>query len=177
MKEVKLHLGCGAIIIPGWLNYDLDPGTGGIRRDLRKPFIEHDDSVDFIFNEHFLEHLTRDAGRFFLRECRRVLRPGGVLRIVTPDLDKLARDYLKENIQCIPGTWTPATPCQMMNEGMRLWGHEFLYDFQELAAVLREAGFLSQKICAEVYRSSRHAALRGIDQRPHYGELIFEATK
>ena len=175
MEEVKLHLGCGAIIIPGWLNYDLEPGPGGMRRDLTQPFPVASDSVDFIFNEHFLEHIPRPAGVGFLRECRRVLKPGGVLRVVTPDLGHLVEAWQCAEVIKIPGVWEPITVCQMFNEGMRLWGHQFVYDFQELASTLRAAGF--HEIYAKPYTESPYDALKCIDQRPHHGELIFEAAK
>jgi predicted SAM-dependent methyltransferase len=177
MNETKLHLGCGAIIIPGWTNYDVSPGPGGIVRDLTRPFPEFSDSVDFIFHEHFFEHMTRAVGLSFLRECWRVLKSGGVLRIVTPDLHQLCRDYLEGKIDRFKGAWEPKTRCAMVNEGMRFWGHEFLYDGEELNDALRDAGFVSGNIRILPYRHSAHQALKGIDQRPNHGELIFEATK
>lgn len=177
MKETKLHLGCGAIIIPGWLNYDTHPGHGGIVRDLSRPFFENSDSVDIIFHEHFIEHLSRAAGVAFLRECYRVLKPGGVMRIVTPNLAQLCVDYMNGMIDRFKGAWEPKTACAMVNEGMRLWGHEFLYDVDELALVLVEAGFSADSIEDWAYRHSATPALKGVDQRPHHGELILEATK
>jgi ubiquinone/menaquinone biosynthesis C-methylase UbiE len=51
------------------------------------------DSFDMVYHSHFLEHLDRDAGCQFLAECRRVLKPGGVLRVVVPDLELLIRGY------------------------------------------------------------------------------------
>lgn len=51
------------------------------------------DSFDVVYHSHFLEHLDRDAGIQFLKECHRVLKPGGILRVVVPDLELLVRAY------------------------------------------------------------------------------------
>lgn len=75
----KLHLGCGQNQLPGWSNHDTDV-------DLCKKLPFEDDSVDFIFTEHVVEHLSgRDAMRFFM-ECQRILKRGGVVRTALPDL-------------------------------------------------------------------------------------------
>lgn len=172
---MKLHLGCGAIILEGWINVDIDPPKGGFKQDLRRPLPQGHDEVDFIFHEHFLEHLTLDEGMVFLRDCYRVLKPGGVMRVVTPDLMHLARSYVRGDLLQIPGVWEPRGLARMMNEAMRLWGHQFVYDQHELFSTMREAGFHSVNV--RQYKSSQHEALNGIDQRPHYGELIMEGTK
>jgi len=51
-------------------------------------------TVDAIYASHMIEHLDRREARLFLQECRRVLRPGGVLRLAVPDLSVTVRDYL-----------------------------------------------------------------------------------
>jgi SAM-dependent methyltransferase len=65
-----------------------------IVHDLRKGIPAPDDSVDVVYHSHVLEHIDRDIAPIFLRECLRVLRPGGILRVAVPDLEKYARDYL-----------------------------------------------------------------------------------
>ena len=78
---MKIHLGCGTNYIDGWVNVDLDSVLADVHLDLRNPLPYADTSVDFIFNEHFIEHITRDEALGFLKECRRVLKPGGVFVI------------------------------------------------------------------------------------------------
>jgi SAM-dependent methyltransferase len=51
-------------------------------------------SIDVVYHSHLLEHLDKDVARMFLREVRRVLKPGGIQRIVVPDMEKACRDYV-----------------------------------------------------------------------------------
>lgn len=62
--------------------------------DLTRGLPYADASVDLIYHSHFLEHLDRDAAVVLLREVRRVLVPGGLQRVVVPDLEPLCRAYL-----------------------------------------------------------------------------------
>lgn len=71
--------------------------------------------------------------------------------------------------------WKPATSCQMVNEGMRLWGHEYIYDASELERLLRESGF--NRIRFSGWRDSNHDTLRNLECRPLHRELIVEATQ
>jgi len=70
---------------------NIDPDI--IRWDLRNGIPFADGTLDLVYSSHFLEHLPKDAAGPFLEECLRVLRPGGVLRTVVPDLGALIDDY------------------------------------------------------------------------------------
>ena len=87
----KLQLGAGSNNIPGWLNTDIDVGPNQAYLDATKPFPFSDASIHYIFSEHVIEHLTYEQGLGMLKECRRVLVPGGKMRIVTPNLLKFIR--------------------------------------------------------------------------------------
>lgn len=174
--SARIHLGCGSNILPGWTNIDLDGPPDIIKWDLRKPLPIPSESVDFIFNEHFIEHVTRQEALLLLDDCRRVLKPGGVLRISTPNLRKLIDEYLRERTtEWLDVSWVPQTPCQLLNEGMRLWGHQFVYDVAEFEALLRTAGFAS--IDHVRWRQSAYAELRSLECRPFHDEIIVEARK
>ncbi|MBI5837009.1 MAG: methyltransferase domain-containing protein [Candidatus Eisenbacteria bacterium] len=174
--HTKLHLGCGPHVMEGWANLDLEAGEGAIAFDLTRPLPLADGAITHVYSEHFLEHLTREQGLALMRECHRVLVPGGVLRVSTPDLAKMVMEYLmSRTTEWRDMEWNPATPCQMMNEGMRLWGHQFLYDEKELRAMLVEAGFEAAQRLA--WRQSGRAELRGLETRPYHGEIILEAVK
>lgn len=179
---MKLHLGSGGNILPGWLNIDswpqkAPPGTF-LKHDLGVglPPSVPDASVGFIFTEHFLEHLTREQGVVLLRDCHRKLKPGGVIRIVVPSLEYVVQKYIAKDIYWGgPGGWQPPTPCIMLNQAMRSWGHSFLYDAPELERVLQESGFTAIKQVA--WRKSEHPELHALEVRPEFGDLRFEATK
>lgn len=174
----KLNLGCGPHTMLDWINYDLDklPGSVAIKLDLSRGELPHaDESVDFIFSEHFIEHITKDQAKALLRECFRVLKPDGVLRVVTPDLDRLVEQYVRGNVAKIPGVWEPNSACEMLNEGMRLWGHQYLYDKEEFGNMLQESGFKSAWDCAR--HISKHDDLKGLEVRPEHFEMYIEAEK
>jgi predicted SAM-dependent methyltransferase len=172
----KLHLGCGENYFEGWINIDIKSKTADKLMDLRLPFSFPKNSVSFIFNEHFLEHLTLREGIAFLRECFRILVPKGVLRISTPDVKYLIFCYNNKILTTWNDEdWSPRTACQMLNGGMSNWGHKFLYDEEEIFLVLRHVGF--RKIIKVLYKESNHLGLRDLEKRPYHNELIVEATK
>ena len=91
-----LNLGCGSIPPPGYVNVDLHPGKDTIAHDLRKSVPFPDSSFDLVYHSTMLSQLKRKEALRLMTECRRVLRPGGVLRVVTEDLEQLARVYLQK---------------------------------------------------------------------------------
>lgn len=91
-----LNLGCGAHLHSEWINVDVAGGPPGILvHDLRRGIPFASGAFDVVYHSHLLEHLTPDDGRQLLSECHRVLRPGGVLRVAVPDLEVIAREYLR----------------------------------------------------------------------------------
>jgi predicted SAM-dependent methyltransferase len=172
----RLHLGSGAKLLPGWANLDRTGPAGVIRIDLTGPLPIQEDSVDVIYSEHFIEHVSLTACQAVLGECFRVLRPGGRIRISTPDLEAISRLYLDGRVgDWADVNWMPTSPCRMLNELHREWGHTFIYDFAELSACLRQAGFI--EIVRLLRNESETPALRDLETRPDHGDLIVEASK
>jgi SAM-dependent methyltransferase len=94
---ILVNIGCGGVYHLGWINLDFSPVGQGVRPyDARKRLPFADASVDAVYHAHLLEHLESDDARQFLIECHRVLRPGGVVRVVVPDLEGIAQAYLRE---------------------------------------------------------------------------------
>lgn len=173
---MKLHLGCGSHRLDGWVNLDIDSPVADLCADLRQPLPFEDAQVSLIFCEHFIEHITRDEALSLLGECRRVLRQGGRLRLSTPDLRWLIAQYVAGHLdEWADVDWTPQTPCQLMNEGMRSWGHQFLYDRDELTTLLQLAGFGAVE--TQPHRQSTHPDLAGLECRPWHREIILEAER
>ena len=202
---MKLHLGCGARIEPGWLNLDIDAPVNlhafaTVRpADLTRPLAFADASVDMIYSEHFIEHLALEDAERLLAECARVLKPGGAIRLSTPDLEHVAAMYQAarlwrgwsgesdrwNNIIAaeIGGDpllrwrsvgWEPKTPAQMVNGALTLWGHRFTWDFGEVSRVLEGIGFVGLERAK--YGVSRFEGML-TEARPDLGELIVEAVK
>ena len=95
-KSSYLNLGCGKRFHPAWENLDFSSRTPGVRTyDLRKGIPFPEASFNVVYHSHVLEHLPKQVVPGFLRECHRVLRSGGVIRIVVPDLERIARLYLE----------------------------------------------------------------------------------
>gem|GEM_PF-106570 len=91
-----LNLGCGSRYHPAWVNVDFrSNGNGVIVHDLKKRLPFDDVSFDAVYHSHVLEHFPKHHAPLFLRECFRVLRPGGILRVVVPDLEQIVRLYLE----------------------------------------------------------------------------------
>lgn len=78
---VLVQFGCGPNGLDGWIN------TDKAQIDITKRLPFDDNSVDVIYLEHVIEHISPGEGLRFLRECRRILIPGrGVVRVAFPDL-------------------------------------------------------------------------------------------
>ncbi len=91
-----LNLGCGNIFHKDWVNVDFVDHDGKVMAyDLRLGIPFADSSFDVIYHSHLLEHMPKAWGEFFIRECYRVLRPGGLLRVAVSDLEDIVRTYLE----------------------------------------------------------------------------------
>ena len=167
----KLHLGCGPRHLGGWANVDVT-GQGEIVWDLRRPLPVG--GIRFVYSEHFVEHIERDEAVRLLTNLRKVLRDDGVVRISTPDLAVIIDEYRAGILADMPEyDWQPSSLCRMVNDSMRLWGHRFIYDEDELRAVLAEAGF--GRVERVAYNRSECPELNNLESRPDLGDLIIEA--
>src|SRR5207237_1189006 len=138
----KIHVGCSHNYLDGWTNIDIDPASkADLLHDISTGLPFPDSSIDVIHSEDFVEHLALSDGKYFFRECFRVLKPGCYMRVLTPDLFKFAHGYVTRD----PGTleWYTEkfgvqTFAEAFNFGMRMGGHTFLYDQETLDRVLSE---------------------------------------
>ncbi len=148
----KLQIGAGSSRKSGWLNTDIEKRDGLAFLDATKPFPLPDGSVRAVFSEHVIEHLTFDEGRFMLKECHRVLAPGGRIRIATPNLLKFTRLLqvdLPDDVRRFEGRklqwhkWpqTVDPGCFILNMQLREWGHQFIYTPKMLRGRLEKFGF------------------------------------
>lgn len=150
----KLQIGAGHGFLEGWLNTDYYPIDGRfVYLDATKRFPYPDSTFDYIFSEHQIEHLSYRDGEFMLGECFRVLKPGGRLRVCTPNLETVLRLYdpgkteIQERyIRFAFNRWISKSDesnvVRVINDMFRNWGHQFIYDRDTLQKVMETAGFL-----------------------------------
>ena len=195
--EPKLQLGAGAVRMPGWHNTDGYPVSFAIvsvDAGRRLPFA--DATFTHVFSEHHIEHMPYLAGRSMLRDCHRVLRPGGRIRIATPDLDTLlglhssARSPEQERyIRWITDTWMPELggiyrDVLVINNAFRAWGHQCVYDEATLRESLEAAGFVEVKRQApgqsddpRLRNLESHGSAVGNVELNWFETMVLEATK
>jgi predicted SAM-dependent methyltransferase len=152
----KLNIGAQANVIDGWLNVDILPGLHRVYLDASDMAGLPDGSFDAVLCEHMIEHVPSLTGQAIIQSTYRVLKPGGVARFVTPDLERLARliispgagelrystllhDFLQD--YGIRKRYPGLTSVDFVNIAFKEWGHQYLYTKDDLAAKLRAAGF------------------------------------
>ena len=138
------------------------------------PFKE--ETFDYIFSEHVIEHISYRGGLNMLTECFRVLKKSGKVRMSTPDLaflvdltrpdkSELQRAYIK----WAANTFIPGAPDDnevfVINNFVRDWGHTFIYDEKTLRSAMIGAGFKIITKCGQL--ESEDAALRNLENENH----------
>jgi predicted SAM-dependent methyltransferase len=214
--EVKLNVGCGSTVAEGWVNIDRSPSVylsrfprvrqallaahvltpqqgagfpaGVVHANVARHIPVGDHSADFVYSSHMIEHLSRWEGLRFVRECRRVLKPGGVLRLATPDLETMVRDYINNGSPFMINGDTPADAfCAEYNayanadvnpvKGFirKFAGgdsHQWLYDHTSIERLLNEGGFSDVRRCT--YREGKTPDLVAVEHRER--SLFVEAS-
>jgi len=188
----KLHLGAGPNKLEGWFNTDLTPRNHGIYfLDVTKRFPFEDSTFHYIHNEHLIEHLTYNGALRMLGECYRVLKPGGKIRISTPDIDtvlklrtpeksELQLKYIKWHMDhCLPeiGVYKDIF---VINSAFNNFGHRFLYDYETLQNSFKEVGYINISQCRPGESSDENLCgidFRARDEMTSFTNLILEGTR
>ena len=220
----RLHLGCGLNTPAGWLNLDgswnarlaqhptLHKLLIGLRlvpqtarditwdpdiyiHDVRKALPFQEDSFSAVYASHLLEHLYHEEAKRLLDECFRVLRPGGIIRLVVPDLEAMVREYQSSD----PPSAVTMPGADILNEKLLMrsrsapkgnllyrvysclldfHSHKWMYDAESLSFHLRQAGFLdvTQMQCHQ----SRIAGIEQIERASSFTQgsgVCVEAVK
>jgi predicted SAM-dependent methyltransferase len=192
----KLQLGAGVNVYSGWLNTDISDfkrKNEVVFLDARKPFPLPDDSFDVVFSEHMIEHMTYGDGQRCLRECHRVLRLGGRIRIATPSLDRLLplyesdlsdleQRYIRWSIDSFVPDADEYLPGFVLNNMFRNFEHQFLYDRRTLRHALERAGFVDieerpvgQSDDERLIGLERH--MRSAAEFNEFETMVFEARR
>ena len=192
----KLQIGSGANLLPGWLNttlYPITPGTVFLNASL--PFPIPDDSFDYVFSEHVIEHLEFEECSRMLRECHRILREGGRIRLATPDLERIIALYtqpegaaqqnyirwIMDNFRSEVGEHSPA---HVINQSFHGWRHKFIYDAATLIESLEGVGFVGVDRVqpgdsgdANLRSVEQHGLYVGSEEAMRYETMVLEAIK
>lgn len=180
---VKLNVGSNDTLLEGWINIDLYPRNGAIVHDARTKFPYDDNSIDFIFSEHFIEHLTEDEGILYFKECFRMLKPGGVVRTSTFDIDNLM--YMLSDDQrwdgyskiLYSGQFAHLSRTEFFNFSVYEGGvHKYMYNHIEMLRLLQKAGFNIYTFPVPTNRQSIYPELQNLEWRQN-SDCIVEAIK
>ena len=188
-RGLKLHIGCGKGHLPGWINIDVHPAPLALNVLAGLPFAAG--AATHVFVSHLLEHLyyPRDV-QPFLAELRRVLAPGGVVRIVVPDVEQCIAAYATRDRAFFASRretwpWWPENPTRLEDflayagagpEPAYLFeAHKYGYDYDTLEKVLAAAGFAS--VTRSLYMQSADPELR-VDEisavaKARYGDRYY----
>lgn len=206
---LRLHIGCGSTVVAGWENLDKSWNVhlaraprlrralrqagiltdqqaqahfprGIIRVDVRHGLPYEDGSVSYVYSSHMIEHLSRWRAVDLMRECRRVLVSGGVVRLATPNFATLINGYRSRTVT--HGA-TPADSFMKQLETYReiqgsfaqRWihrlvfaPHQWLYDAESLSQLVEEASFVEP-----IVRDFREGTVPDLDYLEHREDSLF----
>jgi SAM-dependent methyltransferase len=206
MDEIYLQYGCGFTAPAGWLNFDASPTLrferipligkmytrnaqrfpeGARYGDITLGLPVEADSCAGIYCSHVLEHLAKDACETALKNTYRYLRPGGIFRLVVPDLETIARDYLKDTREDAGHTFMESSGLGAKTRTRGLRGvlaalgnsaHLWLWDEKSMRHALGAAGFREIRRCR--FGDSANPRFKEVEDPKRFeGCLAFECRK
>lgn len=199
-ESLKLEIGAGSGR-KGWFATSLEGGIDQdgntiAKMDGTKPFCLDSNLFEYIYCEHMIEHITYECAEWMLSECFRVLKPGGIIRIVTPSLgfilgivsgdpSYIEEAYKEWSIRAFAPGARGITNAFFLNNFVRNWGHTFIYDRETMRLSLKLAGFEQIEECN--FNHSNYKPLNGIEHDAWVVEkqiplrqmesMVFEAKK
>jgi predicted SAM-dependent methyltransferase len=158
----RVNVGCGPEhLLSDWWNIDIRPFAGIDQTvDVAEPWPWRD-RLEYVYGEHFLEHLTVSQALNFLVHAGNALELGGRIRLTTPSLEWVLTTHFnlaaRDPATRLSQTWT-------INRAFHGWGHQFLYSKEMLLHFITEAGFESPMIWD--YGESATLALKNLERHP-----------
>jgi SAM-dependent methyltransferase len=167
-EVVRLNWGCGSHVAAGWINSDVKEAPGiDLVADIRDGLPLETASVDYAVSVHALPELSYPALVPALAELRRVLKPGGVLRLVLPDLDRALAAYREGD-----AAYFKVDPERAGGLSSRFILHILWYGYSKslftaefAAELLTEAGFEQPRVCDDGKTKSAFGRIVELDNR------------
>jgi SAM-dependent methyltransferase len=199
MDKLYVQFGCGLCAPQGWRNFDASPRLRiekcpVIRYLISNPLFPKDceygdivkglpikpESCDVIYCSHVLEHLSLEDLRVALRNILNLLKHGGVFRLVVPDLESAARNYLKSadedrSVLFLKTTLLgkekrPRTFFELASEVLGNSRHLWMWDFRGLAKELKDAGF--SEIRQAIFGDHNDSMIERVENADRYLESV-----
>lgn len=190
--ETKINIGSGISGAPGWFNIDNSPTVllsripvvrrmsripqwpADVRRvDVRKGLPFGGATVGCIYSSHTFEHFTWEESLEVAKECFRILQPGGVMRIVVPDLGALMRDYMQDASPLASHSFLHRLSLShnifdLLHPGSH---HSQMFDEKSMIHLFREAGFASPAVMA--FGQSRIPNIAEVELQSRKSESLY----
>ncbi|HYD21132.1 MAG TPA: methyltransferase domain-containing protein [Flavipsychrobacter sp.] len=147
-----LDVGCGHNADKTFVNLDYEwlPNVDIVWDITAKPYPFPDNRFEGIYTEHCLEHIPFEHCDKNIKEFYRMLKPGGIVRIIVPDGEKYVNWYTRkkqgENVK-MPDEEYYISPMHRINGIFRNHGHLFIYDFDTLRILMEKNGFKNVRKC------------------------------
>ncbi|PIZ44199.1 hypothetical protein CO180_00355 [candidate division WWE3 bacterium CG_4_9_14_3_um_filter_41_6] len=162
----SINLGCGWDLFPkNWLHIGLFEDNripyGSVRKinggyvahyDIREGLPFSENSIQYIYGSHVIEHFSLQEGIDLFAECHRIMRSGGAIRMITPDLEIWIGNYRENNRQYFDRFYELhksfpdlRTNGEILVGQIQGWGHKWLYDYDSLHDVMGRVGFANIK--------------------------------
>jgi SAM-dependent methyltransferase len=175
----RMNWGCGDWIEPGWINSDIkdEPGID-ISCDILEGLPLERDSLDYIVSHHSLPEIPMTDIVGVLEELRRVLKPGGVLRISLPDLDKGIQAYLENDRDyfLVPDKDAATIGGKFVTQLLWYGWSRSLFTHDFIEELLRKAGYRDVQACSFKETKSKFPGIVELDTRERESFFV-EATK
>ena len=164
----RLNLGCGPHPAEGWVNADVKPAAGvQLVGDIRDGLQLPDGSMDVVVAIHFLQDLPWPDIPKALAEMRRVLKPGGTLRLALPDLDRAIDAYRREDAAYfhVPDEDARSVGAKLVTQIIWYGSVRTPFNFQFASELLQDAGFERIRRCSFRHSDSGRPGITELDNR------------
>src|SRR3954454_2504283 len=167
----RLNWGCGPITPYGWVNSDVNPWPGvDVVADIRAGLPLPEGAFDYVVSIHALGDLPYTALDPAVAELRRVLKPGGVLRLGLPDMDKAIAAYVAKDADyffLVPDSHAKSLSGKMISQLLWFGQSRSMFTVEFATELLARNGFHTIRKCRFRETASEHAGITELDNRPH----------